>query len=394
MNKPEENVINQITNAIKKTIGPPPCYLHEPLIDENDLATVKNNLNSGFVSSVGHDIQKFENLLCKFTGARYAVAVINGTSALHISLLASGIDKGEEVLVPSLTFVGSANAISYIGAIPHFVDSEQKFFGIDFGKLDKYLQKNTNIVNNVCINKNTNRKISAIVPVHIFGMIGNMKRLAEIAKKYKLIVIEDAAEALGSFKNNKHAGLFGNCGCLSFNGNKIITTGGGGAVITNNKNLADKIRHLSTTSKVKKGYKFFHDGIGFNYRMPAINAALGISQLKKLDALIKLKRKLHQKYLQNFKNIKKVCFLTTRENDLFNNWLNSIQLEDKVSKSKDFIISELNKKGYECRPVWELLHSLNHFKDCPSMELSNAIKIHSTVINIPSSAQLYKNSKI
>ena len=394
MRKSANNLVKEIINVLKETIGLPPSYLHEPLIDNDDVVSVINNLKSGFVSSVGEDIKKFENLLCKLTEAKYAIAIVNGTSAIHISLLASGIKENEEVLVPSLTFVGSANAISYIGAIPHFVDSEQTFFGIDFEKLDKYLQKTTNIVNNVCINKNTNRKISAIMPVHVFGMIGNMKRLAEIAKKYKLIVIEDAAEALGSFKNNKHAGLFGNCGCLSFNGNKIITTGGGGAVITNNKNLADKIRHLSTTSKVKNGYKFLHDGLGFNYRMPAINAALGISQLNKIDYLLKLKRKLHYRYLHNFRNLKNIEFLTTDNHVSFNNWLNSIILKETEIVFKDFIISELNKKGYECRPVWELLHSLNHFKDCPCMELSNAIRIYSTVINIPSSAQLSKNNEI
>ncbi len=392
MTKPEVNVLNQIINAIKSTIGPPPCCLHEPLIDDSDLVSVKNNLNSGFVSSVGYDIQKFENLLCKLTGAKYAIAVVNGTSALHISLLASGIDKGEEVLVPSLTFVGTANAISYTGAIPHFVDSETTFLGIDFQKLDKYLQQNTNIINGACINKITNRKVSGIMPVHIFGMIGNMEKLLEIAKKYKLIIIEDAAEALGSFKNNKHAGLFGNCGCLSFNGNKIITTGGGGAVITNDKSLANKVRHLSTTSKVKIGYKFFHDGLGFNYRMPAINAALGISQLNKFDYLIKLKKKLHYRYLRKFKQFTKINFLTTYDHASFNNWINSIRLKESETTSKDFIISELNKIGYECRPVWELLPSLNHFRHCPSMDLSNATKIHSTVINIPSSAQLFKYS--
>ena len=295
MNQFDLNLLDEIIYAIKKTIGPPPCSLHEPLIDNSDLSSVTNNINSGFVSSIGNDIKKFENLLCKLTKAKHAVALVNGTSALHISLLALGIKKNEEVLVPSLTFVGTANAISYVGAIPHFVDSEPTFLGVNFDKLDRYLKKNTDVINGVCINKITNRKITGIIPVHIFGMIGNMEKLIEIAKKYKLIVIEDAAEALGSFKNNKHGGLFGNCGCLSFNGNKIVTTGGGGAVITNNEALANKIRHLSTTSKVKKGYKFFHDGIGFNYRMPAINAALGISQLKKLDALIKLKRKLHQR---------------------------------------------------------------------------------------------------
>ena len=326
----------------------------------------------------------------KLTKAKYAVALVNGTSALHISLLALGIKKDEEVLVPSLTFVGTANAISYTGAIPHFVDSETTFFGIDFDKLDKYLQQNTKIINGVCCNKNTNRKITGIIPVHIFGMIGDMDRLIVIAEKYNLIIIEDAAEALGSFKKNKHAGLFGNCGCISFNGNKIITTGGGGAVITNNKILANKIRHLSTTSKVKKEYKFFHDGLGFNYRMPAINAALGISQIKKFNYLINLKRRLHYNYLKNFKNLKNIKFLTTEDHLSFNNWLNAIQLKESKSLSKDAIISVLNKRGYECRPVWELLSSLGHFKDCPSMKLSNAIKIHSTVINIPSSAQLSK----
>jgi len=388
MSSYEIKIMDQISNAINNTIGSPPHCLHEPLIDKSDLDSVLENLNSGFVSSIGKDIDKFEKLLCQFTNADYAIALVNGTSALHISLVACGIKPNDEILVPSLTFVGSANAIRYCNAIPHFVDSEIEKFGIDYQKLSKYLETNTVVENNICINKNTKRKITGIMPVHIFGMIGEMQKLLEISEKYNLIIIEDAAEALGSFKDSKHAGLFGKCGCLSFNGNKIITTGGGGAVITNDKGFADRVRHLSTTAKIKKGFSFFHDELGFNYRMPAINAALGTSQILKIRELIKLKRKLHNSYSENFRKISDVEFVTTKDHNNYNNWLNSIKLKNNNIKFRKSLISKLNKIGYECRPVWELLSSLPHFQEFPCMDLTNAIKIHSSVINIPSSPQI------
>lgn len=388
MSKLATEITKEISYAIKKTIGVPPHFLYEPLIDQSDIESVSQNLKSGFVSSVGNDINKFEDLICEFTKAQYAVALVNGTSALHVSLVACGIKENDEILVPSLTFVGSANAIKYSGAIPHFVDSEEDSFGIDYLKLYNYLEANTIISDKTCINKITGRKVTGIMPVHIFGMIGEMNILLEISKKYNLIVIEDAAEALGSFKYDKHAGLFGKCGCLSFNGNKIVTTGGGGAIITNDKTLANKVRHLSTTAKVKNDFSFFHDEIGYNYRMPAINAALGISQINKLKSYIKLKLKLHNLYSKNFQNSEYVDFITGHNHNFYNNWLNSIKLKVSDANLRDIILARLNKIGYECRPIWELMSSLPHFKGNPTMDLTNAINIQSRIINIPSSPNL------
>jgi perosamine synthetase len=388
MDKLATKITKEISNAIEKTIGIPPHSLHEPLIDNSDIKSVLQNLKSGFVSSVGNDIKKFEDLICEFTKAQYSVALVNGTSALHVSLVACGIKENDEILVPSLTFVGSANAIKYSGAIPHFVDSEKDNFGIDYHKLYNYLESNTIICNNTCINKITGRKVTGIMPVHVFGMIGEMDKLLEISEKYNLIIIEDAAEALGSFKYNKHAGLFGKCGCLSFNGNKIVTTGGGGAIITNDKTIASKVRHLSTTAKVTKDFSFFHDEIGFNYRMPAVNAALGISQIKKLKSYIKLKLKLHNLYSKNFQHTEYVDFITGQNHSFYNNWLNSIKLKTSDSNLRDIILFQLNNIGYECRPIWALMSSLPHFKKNPTMDLTNAINIQSTIINIPSSPNL------
>ena len=381
----ENKIVLDILNTIKKTINVTVASLHEPEIDQTDITSVIKTLKSGYVSSIGSAINDFEEKLCDFTHSKHAVAIVNGTSALHLALISSGVKQNEEVLVPALTFVGTANSIMYANAIPHFVDSDLISFGVDTKKLYSYLKSIIKMENNYSINKNTGNRIFGIVPVHIFGVIGNIEELVKICGEFNLVIIEDAAEALGSFKNNTHAGLFGKCGCLSFNGNKIITTGGGGAVITNDENVAKQVRHLSQTAKVQHEFEYKHDKLGYNYRMPALNAALGNSQLKKIKSIIERKVKLRNTYLTNFKKIKDVEFCSGPSNSESNYWLNAIQINQKFCKSKDYIISSLNKKGYACRPIWNLMTELPHFQKFPSMNLNQSKFLFSTIINIPSS---------
>ncbi len=383
-----KDLTKNIILAIRQSIKVEKAGLHEPSIDDMDIKSVVKTLETGFVSSVGKDIEEFEKDIARYTNASYVVGMCNGTSALHISLLANNIRENDEILVPALTFIATANAISYCKAIPHFVDSEVDSFGINIDKLELYLEKNTKLENNECINLKTDRRIYAIIPVHVFGFIGDMIRLQKLARRFNLVIIEDATEALGSFRNNKHAGTFGKCGALSFNGNKIITTGGGGALITNDLKLAKYAKHLSTTAKLKHKYEYHHDEVGFNYRMPSLNAALGISQLKKLPNYIIAKTKIRDAYHTNFNKIEGLKFILGPQDCKSNYWLNSIKLDKEIIKYKDFIIEELNEHGYLCRPIWQLLSSLNPYKINPSMDLSQAQELQESIINIPSSPKL------
>ena len=382
------DLIEKIYTTISKTIKKTSAHLHEPEINKNDIIMVQKILKSGYVSSVGSSIIDFENKLCDFTGAKYAVAMTNGTSSLHIALLASGIQVDDEVLVPAMTFVASANAISYCNAIPHFIDSDVNSLGIDNDKLLIYLEKNTIIQNNECYNKNTGRRIFGIIPVHIYGFLGDIEKLKKIADQFKITIIEDAAEALGSFKYHRHSGKFGICGCISFNGNKIITTGGGGALITDNQKLAKRARHLSTTAKKPHKFNYLHDEIGFNYRMPAINAALGLSQIEKIDKLLKAKKSLRENYRVNFKEIKGVSFFEGPSDCDPNFWLNSIVLNKEFVEFQDIIIEKLVSKGFQCRPIWTLMNKLSPYKDNPSMNLHNAKNLQKSFITMPSSSHL------
>ena len=386
-----KELTNNIILTIEKSINVKKAGLHEPSINKDDIKSVVKTLKSGFISSFGKDIEMFEQNLSKYTNSKYVIAMCSGTSALHISLLINQIKENDEVLLPALTFVATANAISYCKAIPHFVDSETNSLGIDIKKLELYLEKNTKLENNICINKKTGRRISAIIPVHIFGFIGDMYNLIKLAHKFNLVIIEDATEALGSFKNHKHAGTFGKCGCLSFNGNKIITSGGGGAIITNDLKLANYARHLSTTAKLQHDYEYNHDEIGYNYRMPALNAALGNSQLNKLPKYIISKTKIRNTYFKNFNSIKGVNFFLGPKNCKPNYWLNALILDYKYIKYKSIIIKQLNDYGFSCRPIWQLLNSLKPYESNPSMELLQAKQLQKSIINIPSSPVIDKS---
>ena len=384
---------SQIVDIIKKILGKGHHSLHEPYFCGNEWKYVKKTLDENYVSSIGSFVNKFEDQIKRFTKSKYAIPVVNGTEALHLSLVACGVSSNDEVLVPTITFVGTANAVAYSGATPHFVDSELETLGIDPIKLEIYLEKITIKKGKFYFNKKTKRRIKAILPVHIFGNICKIDKILEIAKKYNLVVIEDAAEALGSFFKNKHAGTFGSIGCFSFNGNKILTTGGGGAIITNNKLLAKKIKHLSTTAKINHRWEYIHDEVGYNFRMPNLNAALGSAQIENLNKFLRLKKKLFLRYYKEFSKINKVRLIKNPHFSKSNNWLNTIFIKNSSIKKRNKVLSFAQKNKIFLRPVWKPLHTLKHFNKMPRMKLDVATKIYKSCINLPSSASYFDIKK-
>ena len=365
--------------------------LHEPYFGAEEINLVKNCIKSGYVSSIGAYVKKFENSICKFTKSKYSISTVNGTAALHLALKVLNINEKHEVILPTISFIAAGNAIKYCGATPHFVDCEKETLGIDVDKLEKYLNSKVIIKKNgACYNRKTKKQIKAIIAVHVFGNPMNIEKLTKIAKKFKLNLIEDAAEALGSTSNGRHVGTFGDIGVLSFNGNKIITSGGGGMLITNNKKFAKKSMHLSTTAKKPHKWEYFHTEIGFNYRLPNINAALGFSQLKKIKKYILLKRKLFQIYKKKLSSLDYISLLEEKNNNKSNYWLNAIILTKPNKKKRDKLLRDLHSNKIFCRPIWNLLHTLPMFKKCPKSNLDNSKKIFDSTINIPSSAFLAK----
>jgi len=393
MSDTKNSIPNQVVNAIKKVIGEEPAQLHEPSFEGNEWIYLKECLDSTFVSSVGKFVDQFESELAIYTGAKYAVTVTNGTAALHIALLLAGVEPKDEVLIPALTFVATANAVSYCNATPHFVDSEENTLGIDAHKLRSYLEKVSFQKNGYCVNKQTGNVIRALVPMHTFGHPSDLSALVMLANEYNLVLVEDAAESLGSFYKGQHTGTFGLIGALSFNGNKTITTGGGGAVLTNDEAIARRAKHLTTTAKLPHKWEFIHDEIGYNYRMPNINAALGCAQLEQLPAKVASKRKLHDLYKDAFSNFQEIKIFSEPSDTDSNYWLQAILISKEIESLRDEILAETNNFGFMTRPVWGLLNELGHFRNCPTMNLDGAKDLASRVINIPSSPNLAGRKK-
>jgi aminotransferase in exopolysaccharide biosynthesis len=354
---------------------------------------LKECIDSTYVSSVGKYVDKFERDLTTYTGAKFAISVVNGTAALHIALKLADVQPGDEVLLPALTFVATANAIAYCGAIPHFTDSEDSTLGIDALKLREYLTKTTSRESGKCINKNTGRVIRALIPMHTFGHPSDIDGLISIANDFNIVLIEDAAESLGSFYGGQHTGTFGLLGTLSFNGNKTITTGGGGAILTNDEGLARRAKHLTTTAKLPHAWEFRHDEIGYNYRMPNINAALGCGQLEQLSSKLKAKRELFLRYQNAFKDLKGAKLFSEPKNCQSNYWLQTLLLDEIESKYRDDLLLATNNSGIMTRPVWVLLNELEPFRSSPSMELTNVKLLSQRIINIPSSPSLVLRAK-
>ena len=387
MNK-KISIQDQIVSAIQSVTGPGPIGLHEPTFAGNEWLYIKECLDSTFVSSVGKFVDRFEEDLVAFTGAKYAVAVVNGTAALHIALLIAGVKANDEVLVPALTFVATANAVTYCGAIPHFVDSETSTLGIAATKLRDYLKDHTHQHSGQCINTLTGKVIRAMLPMHTFGHPVDINALLEVAHDFNIVIVEDAAESLGSNYHGQHTGTFGLMGTLSFNGNKTITTGGGGAILTNDETIASRVRHLSTTAKAPHTWEFIHDEVAYNYRLPNLNAALGCAQLEQLPDKLAAKRALFKKYEIAFLSVKGVQLFVEPAGCQSNYWLQTIMLDIDQVNQRDDILRATNQNGFMTRPAWRLMHQLAPFANCPQMELTEAELLGRRLINIPSSPSI------
>ena len=358
--------------------------LHEPSFCGNEKEYLVDCIDSTFVSSIGEYVDKFEKSISQFTGATYSIAIVNGTSALHLALEIAGVKSDDEVITQALTFVGTCNAISYCGASPVFIDISPETLGMSADSLEKYLAENTIIQDGECINKNTGSRIAAVMPMHTFGHPVEIDRILAISESYGIVVIEDAAEALGSFYKGKHVGTYGKVGILSFNGNKIITTGGGGMIITNDSEIAEKAKHLSTTAKIDHQFLFNHDAIGYNYRLPNINAALGCAQMENFDVYLDQHRQMSEIYKDYFKDTN-IDYIDQPIDSEANHWLNAILLNNE--KDRDAFLKEANKSNIMLRPPWTLMHNLEMYKHCSHDSLENAINLSKRILNIPSSCR-------
>ncbi|WP_026755782.1 LegC family aminotransferase [Sediminibacter sp. Hel_I_10] len=362
--------------------------LHEPFLSGNAKNYVNECIESSHVSSVGSFVNRFENMVAKYTNATYAIATINGTAALHLALILAGVNKGDEVITQPLTYVATVNAISYIGAQPIFIDVEKTTLGLSPEKLEHFLKTQTTVKNGCCFNKTTGKQIKAVVPMHTLGFPSRINDILDVCQSYQLKVIEDAAESLGSFYKDQHTGTFGLLGVLSFNGNKTITTGGGGIILTNDKAIALKAKHLSTNAKKEDSWGYVHDSIGYNYRMPALNAALGCAQMEELNNILLQKRRLAQRYAQFFKS-KSIDFIKEPKDSHSNYWLNAICLEN--IEQRDLFLSETNSENIKTRPLWQLMNHLDIYTTAQQGNLENAIWLQERIVNLPSSVVNVKN---
>lgn len=385
-----EKLGRRIVEAMRSTLGPAGDFiqLHEPEFKGNEWAYVKDCIDTGWVSSVGSYVDRIETMLAEISGAASAIACVNGTAALHISYLLAGIEAGHEVLVPALTFVATVNPLHYLGAIPHFIDSCPLTLAVDAQAMNAYLDGAAVIRDGKCYNRATGRRISVLVVTHILGHSADLDELLAVADRWKLVLVEDAAEALGTTYKDRHVGSFGKLGTLSFNGNKIVTTGGGGAILTNDKALGQRAKHLTTTAKVPHRWAFGHDHVGFNYRMPNLNAALGCAQLERLPETIQRKKALSERYETAFGQVDGVVYRIPPPDSGSNFWLNAIELAGASIEERDQVLGMLNDAGYMSRPFWTPMNRLPMNRDCPSAPLPIADRLEREFIKIPSSARL------
>ncbi len=382
----EKSMYSNVVKFIRKTFETEAFIpLHEPRFIGNEKKYLNDCIDSTFVSSVGEYVDKFEELITEYTGAKYAIATVNGTSALHISLLLSGVNAGDEVITQPLTFIATCNAISYCNAKPIFVDVDKDTLGLSPKALKEFLEENAIIKDGKCLNKTTRKIIKACVPMHTFGHPCRIDEIKEICDEYNIALVEDAAESLGSYYKGKHTGTFGKLGAISFNGNKIITSGGGGCIITDDEVLAKKAKHMTTTAKVPHKWEYTHDMIGYNYRMPNLNAALLVAQLENLDNFLANKRELAISYEKFFAN-QDIQFVTEPVESQSNYWLNTVILKD--GEERDQFLEETNSKGVMTRPIWTLMNKLELFKDAQCGNLENSEWLENRVINISSSVRI------
>jgi len=359
--------------------------LHEPVFFGNEKKYLAECIDSTFVSSVGKFVDQFEQMMVEYTGGKYAIATVNGTAALHIALKLVDTDENCEVITQPLTFIATCNAISYCNAKPIFVDVDRDTMGLSPKSLKTFLSRETIQKDGACYNKVSGKKITAVVPMHTFGQPCKIDEIEIICNENNIALVEDAAESLGTYYKGQHTGTFGKIAAFSFNGNKTITTGGGGMIITDDESLAKHAKHLTTTAKVPHPYEFIHDEIGYNYRLPNLNAALGCAQMETLDAILKNKRDLATKYIDFFTE-KNINFVAELEGAKANYWLNAVIL--KNSEERDNFLKETNDKGVMTRSIWTLMNKLEMYKDCQCTDLSNALWLEERVVNIPSGVRL------
>jgi perosamine synthetase len=364
-------------------------YLHNPYLIGNEKKYLNECIDSTFVSSVGRFVTLFEEKIANYTGAKKAVVCVNGTSALHMAMMLVGVERNDEVITQALTFIATCNAISYIGAHPVFIDVDRDTMGLSPVAVEKWLSHNAEMRAGVCFNKTTGRRIKACVPMHTFGHPVHLDELVAVCKNYNVELVEDAAESLGSFYKGKHTGTFGRVGAISFNGNKTITTGGGGALLFNDEKLAKQAKHLTTQAKVSHKWEFIHDAIGYNYRMPNVNAAIGCAQIEKIEHILSNKRETSTSYLNFFEGQENIEFFKEPKDCQSNYWLNVILLKDKNAQQEFLQFS--NDHGVMTRPIWQLMNKLPMFSDCQTDELENTKWFEDRVVNIPSSVN--KKSK-
>lgn len=374
--------------AVAESVCGRAAALHEPEFAGNEWAYVKDCLDTGWVSTAGKYVERFEALLCEITGARHAIATVNGTAALHAGLLVAGVEAGDEVVVPALTFVATANAVAHCGAIPHFTDVDMPTLGLDAERLQRHLSRIAKRTDNGWRNGETGRRIGGIVCMHTFGHPSDLDGLANVAAEFDLPLIEDAAESLGSYYKERHTGTFGQLGVLSFNGNKTVTTGGGGAILTNDDNLATTARHLTTTAKLPHAWAFEHDQVGYNYRLPNINAALGCAQLEQLPDFVARKRRLAQRYQEAYATVAGVSSIREPAGSRSNYWLNALLLDVDDVALRDATLAACHDNGIGARPAWTPMHQLPMYRDAPRDDLPVTESLCRRLINLPSSPKL------
>ncbi len=382
--------LDAVIGAVRSVVhaSKPHVPLHEPIFQGNEWKYVKECIDTGWVSSVGQYVDRFEQQLADFTGVRRAIAVANGTAALHICLRLVDVNPGDEVIAPTLTFIATANAISYCGATPHFVDSEERTLGLDPFKLRDYLRDIAQVRNDGCYNRATGARIRAVVPMHTFGHPVDLDPLVEVCREFRLELVEDAAESLGSLYKGRHTGHWGRVSALSFNGNKVVTTGGGGAILTDDEAVGKHAKHLTTTARVPHRWNFIHDEVGYNYRLPNLNAALGCAQLEQLPGFIEKKRALTQRYVQAFAAVAGVRLFTEQPFARSLYWLNALLIDRAHAGHRDALLDATNAAGIATRPVWTLMHRLPIYQACPRMPLDCAEDLERRIVNLPSSANL------
>lgn len=380
-----ESSYKKITDFIHDLYGAPEVPLHAPCFIGNEKKYLAECVDTTFVSSVGQFVDRFEEKMAQYTGAARAVTCVNGTNALHLALLLVGVVRGDEVLTQALTFIATCNAIRYIDAHPVFLDVDQSTMGLSPDAMREWLSRNAEIKDSQCFNKNTQRRIKACVPMHTFGHPARIDEIAAVCEEYHIELVEDAAESLGSLYKGQHTGLFGRVGVISFNGNKTITTGGGGMLLLNNEELGAQAKHLTTQAKVPHHWEFIHDRVGYNYRMPNINAALGCAQLEHLEEFVLNKRETAEKYHAFFATIDDMDYFLEPENCRSNYWLNTILLKDRQAQ-QDFL-QYTNAHGVMTRPAWQLMNRLEMFKGCETDGLKQTQWLEERIVNIPSSVR-------